>query len=131
MIKKRAWFLVMAVSVCVPLITACNKNSAATEALRALRKIEAATEVGVSYQQYGPLVIEAQAQVNEAKAKLPDGELKTLLEQTILIYAKVGELWGLQIQNNRTNNKEANDTKQQGWRIASENIKKISKLVGE
>lgn len=65
----------------VSLISACGglsskQKDAASDALKALRKVDAATQVGISYFQYQPLVIEAQAQVNEALAVLPDGELK-------------------------------------------------------
>jgi hypothetical protein len=65
----------------------------ARDALTSLRKIEAATQAGVSYMNYQPLVIEAQAKVNEASAKLPDGELKTELQGAISAYADAGRAW--------------------------------------
>ncbi len=40
------------------------------------KEMYAQPSVGVNYQQYGSLVIDAKASVNEASAVLPDGELK-------------------------------------------------------
>jgi hypothetical protein len=70
-----------------------KQKDAAKDALKALRKIEAATQVGVSYMQYGPLVIDAQAQVNEAMSMLPDGELKKELKAAMEAYADAGQAW--------------------------------------
>lgn len=82
------------------LLLACNKGGLSSEqrksaedALKALRKVEAATQVGVSYQQYGQLMIDAKAQVNEASAKLPDGELKRELEAAMEVYADAQDGW--------------------------------------
>jgi predicted small secreted protein len=77
------------------LLTACNSAShaAAKDALQALRKIEAATQAGVSYMNYQPLVIDAQAKVNEASAKLPDGELKKELSTAMEAYVDAGRAW--------------------------------------
>lgn len=66
-------------------------------ALKALRKIEASTQVGVTREQYGSLIIEAKTQVNEANGSLPDGELKTELNQAVDAYADAGEVWDKQI----------------------------------
>jgi len=84
------------------MIVACGglsakQQSAADEALKALRKIEAATQVGVSYQQYGQLVIDAKAQVNEATAILPEGELKKELETATDAYSDAGRVWSAAI----------------------------------
>jgi hypothetical protein len=86
------------------LIAACSglsseQNTAAADAIKALRKVEAATQVGVNYQVYGQMVIEAKAQVNEAAAKLPDGELKSELISSIDAYAEAGEAWGATISD--------------------------------
>ena len=44
-----------------------KQKAAAADAIKALGRIDAAVEVGVTYQQYGQLVIDAKAVVNEAE----------------------------------------------------------------
>lgn len=97
-------FLVM------PLLAGCNRNAgdqqtkgksvppAAIDAVKSLRKIEAATQVSVSYLQYSQLVIDAKAQVNEASSVLPDGELKSEINAAMDAYADAGLPWHEQIQ---------------------------------
>jgi hypothetical protein len=70
---------------------------AAAEAVKALRKVEAATQVGVTREQYGQLLIDAKAASNEAARLLPDGELKTELAEAVDAYADGLELWGQQV----------------------------------
>jgi hypothetical protein len=48
----------------------------------------------VSYQQYGPLVVDAKAEVNEALASLPSSELKSQLNAAMDAYADAGTAWG-------------------------------------
>ncbi|OLE52247.1 MAG: hypothetical protein AUG51_19025 [Acidobacteria bacterium 13_1_20CM_3_53_8] len=86
------------------LLIACGglsskQKTAAGDALKALRKIEAATQVGVNYQQYGQLVIDAKAQVNEASSALPDGELKKELNATMEAYADAGQAWSTKVSS--------------------------------
>src|SRR3954470_23947495 len=64
-----------------------KQRSAVDDAMKSLRKLAAATQVGVNYQQYGMLVIEAQAQVNDALAVLPEAELKTEMNAAMEGYA--------------------------------------------
>ena len=69
------------------------QKEAATEALRALKKIQAATQVGVTFFEYGPLVIEAKAIVNQASSVLPLGDLRTELELAMDAYADARAAW--------------------------------------
>jgi len=68
-------------------------KTAAREAVTALRKIEAATQTGVSYGNYQPLLIEAKAKVNEASTKLPDDELKRELAAAMEAYVNASDGW--------------------------------------
>lgn len=65
----------------------------AAEALTALRKVQASTEVGSTRLQYEPLVIEAKAKVNEASSALPEGQLKIELIAAIDAYADALQTW--------------------------------------
>jgi hypothetical protein len=75
-----------------------NQKAAANDAFKALRKIEAATQVGVTYLQYGPLLIDAKALVNQAALALPPGALRDELNTTIDTYADAGTVWGMFIK---------------------------------
>lgn len=84
------------------LLTACGGSSAAQQtaahnALTALKRVQAATQVGVNHQQYGQLVIDAKAQVNEAARVLPDGELKGALTGAMDAYADAAQSWGFKV----------------------------------
>lgn len=62
-------------------------------ALKALRKLAGATEVGVNYQQYSALVIDAKAAVDEALATSSDETFKTELKSSMDAYVDAGRVW--------------------------------------
>ena len=100
-IKPLSAAIILALSGAVSvLLTSCahGPTKETLDAVAALKKIQAATQVGVSYQQYGLLLIEAKAKTNEATAKLPDGALKTDLTTAMDSYADAGTVWGIKIQ---------------------------------
>lgn len=72
---------------------ATRTNENVDQALRALRKLAGATEVGVNYQQYSALVIDAKAAVDEALATVSDEELKSELKSSIDAYVDAGRVW--------------------------------------
>jgi hypothetical protein len=69
-----------------------------TEAIAALQKLQAATQVGVNYQTYGQLLIDAKAKVNDSVKSLPDGELKTEISGAMDSYADAATVWGRKIE---------------------------------
>jgi hypothetical protein len=73
---------------------ASTAPSSADEAIKALRKIEAATQVGVTYQQYRDLLIDAKAKVNEATATTHSPEFKSELNAAMDAYDDAGTAWG-------------------------------------
>ena len=86
------------------LLVACGglsskQKTAADNALKSLKKIEAATQVGVNYQQYGQLVIDAKAQVNEAASVLPDRDLKKELNATMEAYTDASQAWSTKVSS--------------------------------
>jgi hypothetical protein len=70
-----------------------KQKSVAHDAVKALRKLEASTQVHPSYMQYNALVIDAKAEVNEVARVLPDGELKRHLNGAIEAYADAAKAW--------------------------------------
>jgi hypothetical protein len=70
-----------------------EQKSVVGDAMKLLRKVDAATEVGVSYAQYGPMLIDAQASVNEASTALPEGEVKNELKLAIEAYKDAYLAW--------------------------------------
>jgi hypothetical protein len=83
-------------------LTGCGLSSSqkavAKEAVDALGKVQAATEVGVTFVNYGPLVIDAKAKANQAKSLLPDGPLKEHIVLAAEAYADAGQVWSEKIQ---------------------------------
>src|SRR5438046_598475 len=96
--------VLLAAVIVAQLVAACGglsskQKTAASEAVAALRKVHAATQVGVNYQQYGMLVIEAKDKVNNANATLPDGDLKNKLNAAMEAYTDAGQAWGAKVSN--------------------------------
>ncbi|MFN2517263.1 MAG: hypothetical protein ABR556_13730, partial [Pyrinomonadaceae bacterium] len=63
------------------------------DSLKSLRKVDAATQVGVSYVQYGSLLIDAQAQVNEALPLLPNTQFKNEIKMAVEAYNDAYLAW--------------------------------------
>ncbi|MFC1800025.1 peptidylprolyl isomerase [Candidatus Eisenbacteria bacterium] len=90
----------LSVACLVFLTTGCSEYSsqqkaAVQQALEALGKLDAAAEVGVNYQQYGELLIEAKAKTDVAVASLPDSELKSTLNGSVEAYVDAYRVWKL------------------------------------
>lgn len=77
------------------LSAACTKPlpHEAHDALASLRKIQASTEVGVNYQQYSSLLIDAQDKVNNATRVLGDGPVRTEITLTMESYKDARDVW--------------------------------------
>jgi len=100
--KKRICFAVF-ITVCSVLGINCGKSveqqKKETEKIlymdtfRSLLKIESATEVGVNYQKYGELLIDAKTFVNEANLILSDETIKKMFNTVIEEYADAIKIW--------------------------------------
>lgn len=82
----------------ITVISACNgdnqkQKTSAIEAIKSLKKIEAATQVGMNKAKYSDLLIEAKTAVNQAKGVLPDNELKKELDSAMNCYVDAGIFW--------------------------------------
>jgi hypothetical protein len=102
--RIRKAILLAITAIALAHLAACGlsgrQRAATKNVLTALKKIQAAVEVGVSYQQYSQLVIEAKAAVNEASSQVPDGELKQELLAAMEAYSDASEGWA----NSETSN---------------------------
>jgi hypothetical protein len=74
-----------------------NPKAALADALKALGRIEAATQVGVNYQKYSQLVLDAQATVNDAQRTLPRGELSRAITDALDAYKDADRIWKFKI----------------------------------
>lgn len=75
-----------------------HDQAMAAESLKALRKISAATEVGINFRDYGLLVVDAKAAVNDATVNISDNALKTELYQAIQAYADALTAWNISLK---------------------------------
>ncbi|SRR5579885_1948835 len=94
------------IAILLVMFSACNKPAlndeqivACKDALKSLRKVQAATQVGVNTQQYPQLLVDAKANVNAASALLPDGDLRNQLQKTMDAYVDVAGLWRHKIES--------------------------------
>lgn len=71
-----------------------SQKAAALAAIKALSKLQAATEVGVSYVDYGTRLIDAKADVTDSLANLADGQLKQKLSLAMDAYVDAHTAWG-------------------------------------
>ena len=69
--------------------------SAPREAIKALRKLDSATEAGVTRAEYGTRLIDAKAAVDDLLPKIPDGELKSEIGAAMREYVSAGDVWQL------------------------------------
>ena len=74
------------------------QKSAASTALKSLRKLGAATEIGVSAPDYQNRLIDAKADVNEALRNLPDGKLKINIDDAMQAYVDASTFWNESLQ---------------------------------
>lgn len=82
-------------TVKVSRVVAKNGNTIyADEALKALRKIAGATEIGVSMRDYSQLVLDAASTCDEALRKLPDSDFKSAALESRQAFIDARTLWG-------------------------------------
>lgn len=67
--------------------------AACRDALREMRKLMGATEIGVSYREYGTRLIDTKALVEEAFALIPDGEFKSEVALTMVAFIDANTAW--------------------------------------
>jgi len=82
-----------------------TKNNALSEAgerafqaLKSLSRLAGAIEVGITYTQYGTLLVQAKTEVDEALIYVPEGEIKHSIVLALDDYAIAGRVWSESLQ---------------------------------
>jgi hypothetical protein len=72
-----------------------TKTPAAKEALAALRTLQSATEIGISYRDYAPRVIDAKTKLDAYldEPETDDAALRSRLETVMKIFIMAGQAW--------------------------------------
>jgi len=73
-------------------------HAVANDAVIALKKINAATKVGVNVQIYNQLTIDAKVKVDDALDVLPQGELKDAIANSMDAYADALDVFGVKLK---------------------------------
>ncbi len=68
-------------------------HPAALAALKSLRKIAGATEIGINVQDYGSRLIDTKADIDEQLAQLPEGEVKKEIQLALQAYVDAHSIW--------------------------------------
>jgi len=105
--RKRflGWVLLISLSAFMVANSSCmspKQKAAIDEALKSLRKVASATEVGVTYMKYGDLLIEAKASLNEALLIMTNQKQKSILNDIMGCYEDAFTIWGRKIQNDHS-----------------------------
>ncbi len=96
--KLFTFFICLVLTACGGLSSEQKKE--AKEAVEALQKIQAGEESGqVSFMTITPMIVEAKAQVNQAHAILPAGDLRNNLDIAIEAYIDGNRLWSSGVWN--------------------------------
>jgi hypothetical protein len=77
-------------------------QDAAKSAIKALRKMDAAAQVGVSYQEYGSRLIDTKAEVDEALSQIPEGKVKREIHLSMEAYTDANMAWSNLIDTGTT-----------------------------
>lgn len=105
-----------------------DQRKKAVDAVRALEKLDAATDVGINVGRYHDLVIEAKQAVEEATRVLPGGELRSLLTEALGYHKEAAIRWE---ENIRLGIRFENDTLvRHNWHRAKAVTEKARALVG-
>lgn len=70
-----------------------NVRAAAEAALKTLRRMASATDVGISLSEYNTRLIDLKADVDEQFSLIPDGELKTEIQLAVESYIDAQNAW--------------------------------------
>jgi hypothetical protein len=81
---------------------------AARDALKALRTVTAATEVGITYNDYSRRLIDAKVLFDDAVAKLPEGSIKSELKSAWSDYTKALSVWSYMFTASRQESNRLN-----------------------
>jgi hypothetical protein len=80
--------------------SSCQRRpTTVTSAFEALKKLDTAAEIGVTYEQYSDLLIDAKLKVETANASLEDGILRSHLNSALDNYLDAGTVWKMMIRN--------------------------------
>lgn len=69
------------------------------DAVASLKKVQAGTEIGMTYEQFSGLVIEAKAKTNDALPSLSESGLKDAIQDAITCYADAVTVWQMKVKN--------------------------------
>ncbi len=95
MIQQKIWFTLLLLLSFSLAVVSCGSspNPAAADALKELRKMSGAVEMGLSLQEYTNRMIDMKAEVDEKLSKVPDGEMKQEIKAAQQSYIDAKTLW--------------------------------------
>jgi hypothetical protein len=114
----------------LPPQTDVRAKAGVSTALKALRLMAGATDVGINFQEYGRRMIDAKADVEGSLSGIPESELRSEIEASLLAYVDAGRAWNELIRRGRPINNSSlfpdsdpfADTIQKRYSIPTETI---------
>lgn len=77
------------------------------EGLKALRMMASATEVGISFEEYGRRIIDVKTMVDTCLTNLPESDLKKEMELSVAAYVDAGKAWNEFVRRRRSVNEDS------------------------
>jgi hypothetical protein len=71
------------------------------EAIKALRRLDSAVSVGLTYREYGTRLVDTKVAVDEQLEKVAEGELKMEIMRAMSDYKKASQLWELKVTESK------------------------------
>ncbi len=104
-----------------------KSNEAIEGALKSLRKLAAATEVGINFQEYGRRVIDVKTEVEEFLPKISESYLKNEIQLAMKDYVDAANYWNDHIKNNMSKYSSVDLLLSLYWKGARKHIENATK----
>jgi hypothetical protein len=72
-------------------------DASSREAIKALRRLDSAVSVGLTYREYGTRLVDTKVAVDEQLEKIAEGELKMEIMRAMIDYKRASEVWEMKV----------------------------------
>ncbi len=96
--KLLVLFSILAFCLGIVSCSSSNSTAATSEAIKELRKMSGAVEMGLSLEEYTKRIIDMKAEVEENLSQISDGQLKEEIKASLQAYIDAKTLWNSSVE---------------------------------